>query len=185
MNYYDFQSNITTGDWIEVQGKSKLGEKIRDFTGKDVNHSALVIRFLEYEIGMTRRFVIEALDDGLELNFLSDLVADNTFAYWYQLKPEYHHLRASIGIWMLHEYSKHRGKKPKYDLWNLIRQAWRRVKLDPSAWFCSEWCQAAYCHAGLLPSEYCGKEGIGLQPGEIEQFNLHQPKVKLTINKEV
>lgn len=182
MNYFECQPYITTGDWIETASDAPVGRKIRDVIGRDVNHSALVIRFTEYEGVASRRFVIEALGKGLELNLLSDLVKDNTFSYWYQLKPEYNHLRAKIGEIMLKEYSDRRGRKKKYDLWDMVKNAWRRVRLDPSAWFCTEWCQWVNGEAGILSPNQCT---IAMIPGEIESFQKHQTKVKLTINKEV
>lgn len=180
MNYYDYQPHISTGDWVETANQSVVGKKIRDITGYDVNHTALVIKFSEYEGDTPRRWIIEALGDGLELNLLSDLIKDNEFGYWYPLRYKYEHLRPLIGRVMVNEYSANRGHKKKYDLWDMIKNAWKRVRIDPGAWYCTEWAQWVMGESGVISPE---QRKVAWVPGEVEKKEFTKCKIKLTINQ--
>jgi hypothetical protein len=163
-HYYAVQHLVDTGDLVEWRGDGFVARSIRYFTGGRVNHSSLVVR-LPYECS-ERRFVIEAVDSGLEFKLLSSqLEKASGQAWWYRLKPELHHLRPKIGEWAFNRLAENSG----YDYASLFRQIFGRVSLDARRFFCSEFVQAAYVEHGIISC----KDGLALRPGDFVKYGIY------------
>jgi hypothetical protein len=161
---------MKTGDLIEWQSDSAIGWLIRKFTGQDVNHSSLLMKF-SYSGLADRRFVLEALEDGLEFNLLSRRLDDfNGKVYWYPLKSEYDDRRDTIGSWAIMRKAEH----IKYDYWNLFKQVFGKVSVDAKKFFCSEFYHAAMIHAMiLLPRKRA------YRPGEFAALKIHEKRIRI------
>lgn len=140
--YLRIRDEIDTFDRLEWHSNSLLGKAIRWKTGDWSNHTGVIIRFHEYESAGI--FTIESLEGGVDPNRLS--VRLNNFngqVRLYKLKPEFHHLRKSLGEASLS------FEGIKYDFLSIARQLFHKVKLNPSKMFCSEFVMAAGIKGGL------------------------------------
>jgi len=135
--YFAVRSGIRTGDPVQFSSSTLVGLAIRWWTKSDVNHTAMAIRFRDFEEKIDRVFIIEAMEHGLQLRSLSErLSAHKGKAWWLPLRDEFDNdLRRAIGACAL----GYLGKGVKYDyqgciLGNLIN----RAKKDDTKLFCSE-----------------------------------------------
>jgi len=165
--YLILRNRLDTGDLIEWRSSTAVGWLIRKFTGKKVNHSSLVVKFANEELG-ERRYILEALDDGIVLNLVSTRLAQfKGQAWWYPLKPEHNRLRAKILPWAIDQTGK------PYDYDSLFKQMFSKVSCDARRLFCSEFYQMALSKVHLLP------DGTALRPGEFERFCIHLNPVQI------
>jgi hypothetical protein len=156
------QAEINTGDIVEFRGNSLVGRAIRWVTGKDRNHSALVIR-MPFAGCVERRFIVEAIATGLELHLLSSVLEKFDGAAWWSPLLATDEQRDSIAGWAMVQIAENRG----YDYGSLFRQAVARVSLDGRRYFCSEFVQAAMIKAAIVPEPTDGK---ALRPGEFDKL---------------
>jgi hypothetical protein len=170
--YKRLQPVIHTGDLVEWRSASALGAAIRWFTKKDVNHSSLVARF-DYAGLEDRRFVFEAMGDGLDFNLLSERMQQfKGRVYWYGLKPSI----TDIGFVrerMLSKALMLKAQHVKYDYWGLFRNAAARVSVNARQLFCSEFYQVCGIYAGIYTDQ------IARRPGEFAAFKRHLPRVEI------
>ena len=165
--YRSWRPNIWTGDLLEWQSKSALGWLIRKFTGRDVNHTGLVIRFQNFD--RERVYTLEALAAGVYPNLISRRLKNHRGkVFWLQLKPKFDCLRPAIA----REGMKYVGIK--YDYKSLLKQAVSRVSADASTFFCSELAYLVTLEAGLpIEKEYAPR------PGGFGSLGIYKKRIRI------
>ena len=159
LSQYDgLRSLIKTGDLVEFASTGLIGSAIQWRTKRKASHSSIVIR-MPYE-GSSRRYIIEAIRTGVEINLLSDVLqhCEGTCT-WYGLKPEYDHLRDRLGEFAIHKLAQHK----KYDFTSILSQLFGRVRLNAERLFCTELCELDYLDAGMIQPDPAGAR----RPGEL------------------
>ena len=168
--YLAHSEKMDSGDLIEWQSQSALGWIIRKFTGKDVNHTSLLIRPDNFSGYHDRRFMLEALGSGVTPNLLSvRLRGYKGRVYWLPLKSKFNGYRVfikHIAIIRMCEFH------PGYDYLDLIKQVALRASMDVQKFFCSEWCQWVWTQAEIIKGQ---KKAV--RPGEFGQFGVTNPSV--------
>lgn len=140
--YYLFRDRMQTGDLVEIRTHSITGCGIRRVTKKSVNHTALVLKFYQYD--QERVFILEALEHGIVLNLLSRRLLDlDGRAVWLGLTDSWDGFRPAIG----REALKYVGVA--YDFGSVIKSALSRVSADARRLFCSEFAYLALLDGGL------------------------------------
>lgn len=174
--YKHHRDQIKSGDLIEWRSATVLGGAIRMFTRKTVNHSSIAIRPREYAALADRRFLIEALSGGLVPRLLSArLKVFKGQVWWAALKPSEvsAEQRDAMATWAILETVK----GTRYDYGNLLGNAFSRVNVDASRWFCSEAYTAMLQHVGLASRKIKAR-----RPGEFGPMGLHIPPVLIYDN---
>lgn len=165
--YRSWRPYVWTGDLLEWSSDTALGWLIRKFTGRDVNHTGIVIRFTNFD--QERVYTLEALAKGVYPNFLSRrLSCHKGKVYWLQLKPEFDHLRADIA----REGMKYVGVG--YDYMALAKQAIMRVSAEASAFFCSELAYQSALEAGLPI-----KQEFAPRPGGFGDMGAYKTRIRI------
>jgi hypothetical protein len=165
--YHNWRPHIWTGDLLEWDSETFLGNGIQWFTGKDVNHTGIVIRFTNFD--QERVYTLEALAKGVYPNFLSRrLQRHRGRVYWLQLKPEYDHLRPAIA----REAMKYVGVG--YDYLSLCKQTAMRVSAEASSFFCSELAYQSALEAGLPV-----KQQFAPRPGDFAALGIYKPRIRI------
>jgi len=165
--YLRWRPYIWTGDLLEWQSKTALGWLIRKFTGRDVNHTSLVIRFTSFD--QERVYNLEALARGVYPNLLSRRLEHHRGkVYWLQLRPGYDSQRVGIA----REAMKYVGLK--YDYGSLLKQAISRVSAQTDAFFCSELCYQAGVEAGLPI-----KQEFAPRPGGFGEMDVYRERIRI------
>lgn len=145
--YLKVRNGMDTFDKLEFRSHSLLGKAIRWKTGDWSNHTGIVIRFHEYDAAGV--FTIESLENGVKPKRLSLRLEEfNGSVRLYKLKPEFHHLRKSLGEASLSL------EGTRYDFWSIPRNLYRRVPINKSRLFCSEFVTAAGIDGGLPKPEH-------------------------------
>jgi len=166
--YHAWRYAIWTGDLLEWASDTALGHVIRWFTGYDVNHTSMIIRFRNFD--QARVYNLEALKPGVYPNLLSRRLKNfRGRVYWLQLKPEFDVYRAAIA----REGLKYVGLK--YDYRSLLKQAVSRVSAQADAFFCSELCYLANQDAGLPMTD----QTYAPQPGEFARLGVYKSKLQI------
>jgi DNA-directed RNA polymerase subunit H (RpoH/RPB5) len=134
MDYLKQRPLIKTGDPIQWKSKSAIGAIIRWWTKSKYNHTAMAIRFTEYDTD--RVFIIEAMEHGLQLRALSDRLESFKGEVWHlPLIGIYDPVRHEIGRSGLYAI----GRGVKYDYRGCIFGNIKdRASKDYSKLFCSE-----------------------------------------------
>lgn len=159
---------LKSGDMIEFASNTILGRTIRFFTKKNVNHTAMVLNLEKYEGLKDRRFLLEALEHGIQLSLLSKRLASfNGRAYWSQLKKEFGAERQGMAAWAIMQVGT------KYDYRSLFKNMFSKVNQDARAFFCSEFYHMALVHVKILG------RGKAARPGEFGKFNVHSETTEL------
>jgi len=157
-----------SGDMIEFASATILGRAIRFFTKKKVNHTALVLNLEKYEGLKDRRFLLEALEHGIQLSLLSKRLKEfKGRVYWSRLRDEFEHDRQGIAAWAIQQVGT------KYDYRSLFKNMFGKVNQDARAYFCSEFYHMSLVHVGILG------RGVAVRPGEFEQFKIFKHTVEL------
>lgn len=165
--YHTWRPHIWTGDLLEWDSETILGNGIQWFTGRDVNHSGLVIRYTNFD--RQRVYTLEALAAGVYPNFLSRRLEHHKGrVYWLQLRPEFDAYRPAIA----REAMKYVGIK--YDYRSLLQQAVSRVSAQADAFFCSELCYQASLEAGL-PIE----QEFAPRPGGFGSMGIYKSRIRI------
>ena len=166
--YLAIRPEINTGDLLEWGSSTIIGKAIRFVTRKDVNHDSLALRFDRFDGLLNRRFCLEALEHGIELNLLSRRLENfKGQVYWYKLKPEYNNKRSAIAGWALKQVGV------KYDYGSLFKNLLGRVSTDARRFFCSEYYFMALEAVGILKADKAPR------PGEFKAFGIHEPRVQI------
>ena len=166
--YKDYRDQIQTGDHIGWGSSSCLGWLIRRFSGGEINHSSLVIRFHEYS---DRVMVLEALAGGIVLRSLSNrLEAFKGMVYWDQVKSDYDYLRPAVGRYALSEVGT------KYDYVSLFRNAFHRVEADPRKMICSEYWFFAWAEQKIRELDGIGKAP---RPSDIRAIPMFDGRIQI------
>lgn len=173
--YYKVRPKMGSGDLMEFASHGFIGNAIRFFTKKDVNHTAIVWHVDEFKRVRDRKFIMEALDFGIELNLMSCRLKEyKGDVYWYPLKEEYHPLRDEVASVCL--LAEGRTDEIRYDYLSLFRNMWTKVSVDVKKnSFCSEFAQWALQGAKILspPLEKA------LRPGEFDNLGIYHPRIKI------
>ena len=164
LSQYDgLRSQIKTGDLIEFATTGFIGSMIQRKTKLKASHSSIVFR-MPYE-GSQRRYIIEAIRTGVEINMLSDVLqhVEGTCT-WYGLRPEYDHLRDRLGEFAIRELAQHK----KYDFKSILAQWFGRVRLNAERLYCTELCELDYIDAGMIAPDPAGAR----RPGELPKTGI-------------
>lgn len=159
---------MLTGDVIEWRSRTIIGALIRARTGADVNHSSLVVNF-DFDGCRQRRYVLEALNGGIELRLLSKrLERHHGEAYWSALDPRFDGYRSRLLGWALDKVGT------EYDYGSLFKQLFASVSLNAERYFCSEFVQDAWECAEIIP-----RQDRAIQPGGFDDLGVLMRRVKL------
>ena len=174
VDYYLNREFMGNGDLIEFSTCSVIGKAIRYFTKKDVNHTAILWCVDEFKEVKDRKFIMEALSNGIELNLMSSRLSGyKGDAYWYPLKKEHHQLRDKVASKCL--LAEGRTDEIRYDYTSLIKNMWTKVSVDVEKnSFCSEFAQWVLQTSGIIPDI-----GKALRPGEFDNLGIYEPRVKI------
>jgi len=166
--YKLYRPQMRSGDLIEWGSATAIGSMIRLFTRKHVNHSSLLLNLDHFSGLKDRRFVLEALEHGVELNLLSKRLKEfKGWVYWSALKPEYNDRRDAIASWALNRVGT------EYDYSSLFANMFGAVSQDAKDFFCSEYYHMALASEGILPG------GKAARPGGFESFGVHEKAVRI------
>ena len=165
--YDAIKDQMNTGDIIEFQGTSIISKEIRARTGFDTNHSALVVVMKSPYTGLTRRYMYEAVNDGVDPNYLSVVLSKyDGVAFWYPMRNE--------NVPRIPEVEERAFQYlgVAYDYKGLITNLFGHGHINTHALFCSEFVQL--CWGGT-------EQDTAWWPGEIiEKMNLWKfPRVQL------
>lgn len=161
---------MKSGDLIECASDGWLGRAIRWRTGKNVNHSSMLLRLDEYCGMRDRRYLIEAEARGLEVNILSEWIEDYGGMVWWSPLKATDAQRSVMVSWAFNEMCRGRG----YDYRGLVAQLWRRVSISGKRMFCSELYHAGLIEAGIAPAET-----IARRPGEFHELGVHERPIRI------
>ena len=168
MNDISFYTSISdqmgSGDVIEFQGYDELGKLIRAKTGFDTNHSGLVIVMQSPYTMIKRRYIHEAMADGVVTDYLSVVLRKyNGIAFWSALDDEYKTEIPAI------EGRAFQYIGVPYDFAGLVRQLFGHAAVETEKMFCSEYVYVAN-----------GGEGDAPWPGEvIKKLNRWKPRIQI------
>ena len=156
--YDNLRPLIKTGDLVEFATTGFIGQSIMKRTKRNASHSSIVLR-MPYE-GSPRRYIIEAIRTGVEINLLSEVLqhCEGTCT-WYGLKPEYDHLRERLGEFAIHKLAQHK----KYDFTSILAQLFGRVRLNEERMFCTELCELDYIDSEIIQPDPKGAR----RPGDL------------------
>jgi len=133
IRYRESRDLMRTGDVLQWDSSSLLGNAIQFRKGGDINHTGVIIRLQEFE-GLERRvFTLEALENGVVLNLLSRrLESFSGHCYLLPLKSEYDPQRQGIGERALSCVGI------PYDYPGIIKECFGNAQMDFGRLFCSE-----------------------------------------------
>ncbi len=178
--YLSKRDAIQTGDPIQFQSNTLIGLPIQWRTGSPYNHTAIAIRFKEYD--RERVYILEALEHGTVLNPLSArLEKQKGHAWVLPLKADLGPIRKGIGTWAL----THVGRP--YDYTSLFKQLICRVNADARNIFCSEYFQLGFTEAArgdTVAEQYLLEarkkaNGKAWRPGDIPRLGLTQKEIQI------
>lgn len=146
--YNSVKANMLTGDLLMWSGDRIVSRMIRWRTLSEFSHASLVIRLAEYEGSEGRRFVTEAMSDGIVLNVLSARLANyNGRVWWYPLDDDRVNIkRINVGECALSLIGT------PYDYQSILRLCLKRVSTEINKLFCSEYCAVCYGLGGEAPT---------------------------------
>ena len=168
--YKEIQSEIQSGDMLEFGGTAGLAKIIQWRTGYDVNHSALCIKLKDYKEWKDepRRFVLEAVAGGIDLNIISEeLEKFDGHCYYYKLKSKYDYLRESIEAEALELVSR------KYNYKGLVKNILGRTSVSLNNLFCSEYVYVVLNKVGII------QDSKAPVPGGLTKYNIFEDRLKL------
>lgn len=155
-SYYANRDRMKTGDVLQWDSDTLLGDGIQARKGGDVNHTGLVIRLQEYEGEERRVFTLESLENGVVLNLLSRRLEQfDGHVYFIPLKDDYDPQRGKIGERALSCVGI------PYDYPAIIKECFGNAKMDMTRLFCSE--AAWYALTGKTTGE-------APDPVELEEY---------------
>jgi len=164
--YTIYRNSMLTADLVEFASYTPLGWIIRKGTGRKVNHSAFLWRIDQYSGIKDRLFLLEALNAGLEWNSLSQRIHNfRGQVYWSSLIVNDKQRERMLAL-AVEAATKIRREK-RYDYLSLIRNAYRKVNINPKYWFCSEFYHYLLIAIGLLP-----KGEKARRPGEFHELPI-------------
>ena len=174
IQYYCNRHKMDNGDLLEFSARSFIGSAIRWVTKKDVNHTALLWCVDEFKNIQDRKFVMEAISTGLELNLLSlKLNKYKGDVYWYPLKPRWWAYRDTVASNCL--LAEGRTDEMRYDYLSIVRQLFGKVSVDVAKTsFCSEFAQWVLQKSGVIK-----KQKNALRPGEFDKLGIYEDRVKI------
>lgn len=156
MNYSIARPLIQTGDLILWRGNSLLSRCIE--LCSEYSHASLVVRINEYFPETEAVLVVEAVGTGLQFRRLSYRMEKfNGEVYWLPVECEKDN-RFAIARYALDQLF--RGVK--YDYLGLLANIFKRPKINPTQWYCSEFAWAVLANGGVVE---LGEEAP--QPGDL------------------
>jgi len=174
IQYLTYRADMGNGDLLEFASDSLIGKIIRFFTKKDVNHTAILWCVDQFKNVRNRKFIMEALNYGIELNLISQrLTKYKGVVYWYPLKDEYHKYRDEVASICL--LAEGRTNEIRYDYLALIRNMFGKVSVDVEKYsFCSEFAQWVLQESGILE-----KQPHALRPGEFDNLGIYKKRIPI------
>jgi hypothetical protein len=140
--YHLHRDRMQTGDLVEFRTHSTTGCVIRKVTGRFVNHTAIVIRLLQYD--QENIFILEAQPEGVVLNRLSRRLAElDGCATWLQLTDSWDTFRPAVGRAALNYVGL------DYDFKGIVKQLFGHISADARDLFCSEYAYLSLLDGGL------------------------------------
>lgn len=178
--YYKYRPEMKSGDLLQWQSDSALGQLIRIWS-KDINHSSQVLDLLLYKDLFERRWTMEALEYGLTINLLSSrLKTYNGRVWWHPLLAEYDKYRpriSNLAIVRATEYGKR-----SYDYGNLFKNIFGRVSANAREWFCSEYVYLNCRDVGMPLGDW--PRDIAPRPGDMSKLGWWGAGIKIFDSKE-
>jgi len=132
--YRKYRGRIKDGDLIQFASTDIISRIIRYKTKNPISHSAMAF-WLKSPIGKKRLYILEGVAFGLFPTYLSNRVMwylPHGNIYWHKMRKEWRQYGPKAAD-KLQDYTG-----TYYDYWDLIKQAVKRVTLDPAKLFCSE-----------------------------------------------
>lgn len=126
---------MRNGDLLQWHGGDLISKIIAWKTGSPVTHSGMVFRLPRPTGQGDRVFTLEAAAFGLYPTYLRRHLSwylPHGKVFWHKMRPEIEDLGPQAADLLQAYVGLH------YDFKDLMRQAWRRVKLDTKKLFCSE-----------------------------------------------
>jgi hypothetical protein len=153
-----------TGDVVEFAGADIPGPEIRWKTGRDTNHTGMIVLMESPYTGVRRRYLHEAVSGGVQGDYLSNVLQNyKGKAYWYPLKNEY---RIEIPQIEERAFPPHPASLgTSYDWGGLIKQlkGHQTINLEESDHIV--WCaEAVYIWHGAKTGD------TAWWPGELEEM---------------
>jgi hypothetical protein len=133
--YFEYRDKIQTGDLLQFAATDIVSRIIRFKTKSDISHSAMAF-WMKSPVGTQRLFILEGVAFGAYPVFLSNRYAwylPHGDIYWHKMKPQYQQIGIVAADRMLEKTGTY------YDYLDLIKQAFKRVTLNPSKLYCSEY----------------------------------------------
>ena len=135
MIYQKIRKEIKTGDLILFSSKDIISRLIAWKTGSSISHAAVAC-WLTNPLGEKRLYLLESVLFGVTPSYLSNRTAwylPHGDIYWHKMKPEYRMFGKRAASKLMDQVGQY------YDYQDLILQAVKRVTLDPSKLYCSEY----------------------------------------------
>jgi hypothetical protein len=180
--YHNYQKKLRTGDLLSWSSESVLGWLIRKFTKSDINHSGMVIRFQDFEEknGASRRFTLEALEHGIDLNLISRRLGKyKGKVYWHGLQERFDEKRPLLGSTAL------QFAGVAYDYRSLFKNILGKVSAEASKLFCSEYVYLTFTKCQFKPEIDDDKlllqlaEGKAPTPADMHKLGWWYDRVKI------
>ena len=160
--YKDVRNRIKTGDLLSWRSATLLGAGIRLFTKGYVNHSSICTDIKVY--GHGRKFCLEAMDFGIELNCISRRLEEfKGSVFWHPLRPELESYRDVLGEAAFSRLGV------GYDYTSIFKQMFGRVSLSAKKLFCSE-----FVYMDFVDAKVPGAHSDAVAPNPHELFSKHQ-----------
>lgn len=167
--YHKYRNEIKTGDLILFESKDPISKIISWRTKSAITHAAMAF-WLMGPTGKTRLYIVEGVVFGVYPTYLSNRVAwymPHGDIYWHRICKNYRHLGGDAADVLLDYVGTY------YDFWDLIKQAFKRVTINPAKLFCSEAVTFAWQDLLGLPDDF-----IVPYPSEMTgpPLNVYKPK---------
>jgi len=174
ISYADARNRMQSGDAILKAGKSIISFAIGLWSPKNIldkagniidarlTHAALIVRMDDY-IRNHEVFVVEASNHGLVPRILSEQIKGSD-SRWFWLKTNMTEDQRFLSREIALLWS---AKGIKYDFQGLVANAFGRVSLDASEFWCSEWLDFDWTQCGFID---WGMHGM--RPWDIPQYGI-------------
>jgi len=168
MAYIDFRYLIKPGDLISFSDHPSIISRLISWrTNSKHTHSAMVIG--KAEATGDRLLIVESLNCGPTINYLSDRIAKYKGHIWWvplreEITPEQ---RQKAANWVWDKLCTQTG----YDYHSIWKQLFSKVSIDAAQLFCSEMVQMAWQEAGIIGKQ--GKLAKALNPGDLFVFAIN------------
>lgn len=171
ISYEKYRNRIRNGDLILFESKDPISRIISWRTKSAITHAAMAF-WLMGPTGKLRLYILEGVVFGVYPTYLSNRVAwymPHGDIYWHKIRRKY----SMLGSQAADKLLEHVGTY--YDFWDLFKQAFKRVTINPAKLFCSEAVTFAWKEICGLPDDFivpypsemtCDRLGVYEKKGE-------------------